>query len=59
MKREQAMKNLWTVSAATPAAPFIHRLALPSGDFAPISNEGQRIDPLRQSGVIPLRGLSY
>jgi hypothetical protein len=59
MKREETMKNLWTESDLTRKSVLIHTGNRESSDFAPISKDGQRIDPLRHSGVIPLRGASY
>ena len=59
MKREEAMKNLWTKSTRNGASGFIHIHAMDSGAFAPISNRRQGFDPMDQSGVIPLRTSSY
>ena len=59
MKREEAMKNLWMKSAPDREAFFIHTENIESSDFAPICFVGQRIDPSRHFGVIPLRGASY
>jgi hypothetical protein len=59
MSREQAMKNLWMKSGLDREVAFIHTEHIESSDFAPICFVGQRIDPSRHSGVIPLRGASY
>ena len=59
MKREEAMKNLWTKSDGGAMALLIHTARLSSGHFAPIWKRCQRFDPIRQFRFIPLRGLSY
>jgi hypothetical protein len=41
------------------ASVLIHTDDMETRDFAPISKAGQRIDPSRHFGVIPLRGVSY
>jgi hypothetical protein len=59
MKREESMKNLWTKSDLARKSVLIHTEDMESRDFAPTGKDGQRIDPLRHFGVIPLRGASY
>lgn len=59
MNYPEPMKNLWTVSVLTEKGGFTHKLTLSCGVFAPTSNEGQPVDRLQHSGLIPLRGFSY
>jgi hypothetical protein len=59
MKREETMKNLWMDFVPARASRFMHTGDMVSSTFTPIWKAGQRIDPSRHSGVIPLRGASY
>ena len=59
MKREEAMKNLWMISAPPVQTPVTHSAGLPKSAFVPISFDGQPVEANGESGVIPLRGFSY
>jgi len=59
MTGREHMNNLWTVSTPRAGRVFIHRLALSSGDFAPIQMGSQAIDQNGNPGVLPLPGISY
>jgi hypothetical protein len=54
----QAMKNLWTVSAALAAADLVHTSTRFDKLSIPIASMRQRLDRARHSRVIPLRGFS-
>ena len=59
MKCEEAMKNLWMISRRDSQAPVTHSAGLPNTAFVPIYSMGQLVEAKGESGVIPLRGLSY
>ena len=59
MRDVKEMKNLWTVSFPAPNADSVHSARLVNSHFAPIWNGYQAVDRKEQSGVIPLRGISY
>jgi hypothetical protein len=59
MMRVLAMKNLWIKSSLGAGTLLIHSADWSSGVFAPISNQGQSADPLRDFFVIPLPTVSY
>jgi hypothetical protein len=59
MKREEAMKNLWTVFGRRGAVPLIHSPAFGSGDTAPNFFRfnaliGNGIPELSRSGPSPI-----
>jgi hypothetical protein len=59
MRRVKEMKNLWTDFPPAPVVNSIHSARLEKSIFAPIWNGYQAVDRKEQSGVIPLRGVSY
>jgi hypothetical protein len=59
MRDVKEMKNLWTVCAPARKAESVHSARLETSDFAPIWNGYQAVDRKEDSGVIPLRGVSY
>jgi len=59
MRDVKEMKNLWTVSGPAKSADSVHSARLAKSVFAPIWNGYQAVDRKEESGVIPLRGVSY
>ena len=59
MKREEPMKNLWMISTLGSKHQLAHSARLPNPGFVPICFVGQPLEANGQSGVIPLRGVSY
>jgi hypothetical protein len=53
------MKNLWMVFALPGEGAVIHRTAVDSRVSIPVRNKSQDVDPVGQSGVIPLPAFSY
>jgi hypothetical protein len=59
MRDVKEMKNLWTVFRLAASADSVHSARLVKSIFAPIWNGYQAVDQKEESGVIPLRGVSY